>query len=97
MNRGKGLEFNVPFFTPLAINLSEYFDCQGPTMNYNFELYGIVIHHGESGQGGHFTALVMSSRTRKWFHFNDGIVAEVNDINYYLTHNLVYILFYRAC
>jgi hypothetical protein len=45
-----------------------------------YELYGVVTHLGESGEGGHFIASCKSPSNNKWYRFNDAIVSPINDI-----------------
>jgi ubiquitin carboxyl-terminal hydrolase 10 len=43
--------------------------------NVDYELRGMVLHHGISADGGHYTAEV--KRGNKWFRVDDNLVAEI--------------------
>jgi hypothetical protein len=60
--------------------------------SYNYELYGICNHNGNSN-GGHYTSYI-KNENQKWYHFNDHKVEEVKDNSQIISPN-AYCLFYR--
>ena len=39
--------------------------------NLEFPLHSVVVHHGESIHGGHYTAVVRSDDKEQWLLFDD--------------------------
>lgn len=72
------------------LDLSKYIIGYNPKQ-YNYELYGIGNHSGNS-MGGHYYAYVKNSNG-KWYSYNDTIVKEIS-INELVTTK-TYCLFYR--
>ena len=60
--------------------------------SYNYDLYGICNHSG-GVFGGHYTAYIKNANN-KWYHFNDQIVQEMEDLSKLCSPN-AYCLFYR--
>jgi ubiquitin carboxyl-terminal hydrolase 8 len=58
---------------------------------YQYELYGVCNHSG-GVMGGHYTAYVKNAN-KKWYHFNDTNVNEI-DVNSIISTK-AYVLFYR--
>ena len=58
---------------------------------YKYELYAVCNHSG-GVMGGHYTAFVKNAN-RKWYHFNDSSVLEIQE-NQILTSK-AYCFFYR--
>jgi len=59
---------------------------------YIYELYGVCNHSGNV-MGGHYTSFVKNANG-KWYHFNDQVISEVNDLNTIISPK-AYCLFYR--
>ncbi len=62
-----------------------------------YRLHGIVTHHGESIEQGHYTAYVYSKVEGRWYHYNDRIVSVHNNYNDFkdLINKDQYILVYE--
>ena len=94
LNRGKGLEFNVKINFVEYLNLEKYIEIK--KTGFNYELFGVITHIGENGQGGHFIAYCRDPFTNVWSKFNDAIVTEVNDFqSEILNFANPYLLFYQ--
>ena len=59
-----------------------------------YELIGVVMHYGESGDSGHFIAYCKCKLDNIWYKYNDSIVTKA-DINELYTAVIAYILFYH--
>ena len=55
--------------------LSPAFRDQVRGKEVQYELVGMVLHHGISAEGGHYTA--ESKRNNKWFRIDDNKVSEI--------------------
>jgi len=53
-----------------TLSLSDYYAEEVKT-NVNYELCGIVDHHGMHMHGGHYTAQFKHPISREWWHFDD--------------------------
>jgi ubiquitin C-terminal hydrolase len=62
---GAKLSSNVSFSAVLQVNQTQY------------ELYGIIRHHGSTISGGHYDALVRSSMDQRWYQYNDSDVTPI--------------------
>ena len=62
--------------------------------NSTYYLSGVVVHLGESGQGGHFMAYCRSSENANWYEYNDAFVSLSN---FEAIRGRPYILFYTQC
>ena len=62
-----------------------------------YRLHGIVTHHGESIEKGHYTAYVYSKVEDRWYHYNDNNVSVHNNYNDFKDqiNNDQYILVYE--
>ncbi len=56
----------------------------------SYRLYGVVNHHGESTENGHYTVCLRQQET--WYKFNDDVVTEINRDD--IVSNDAYILLY---
>ena len=70
-----------------------------PTLNVNnesFDLFGVVTHHGNSLNSGHYTATASHSNSPNscWWHFDDSHVERLNPGGVQNIKN-AYILFYK--
>jgi len=57
-----------------------------------YDLTGLICHHGTAG-GGHYTSYCLNNENKRWYHFDDSIVTEV-DPSVVLCAE-AYVLFYR--
>ena len=65
-----------------------------PSMIY--DLYGVVTHLGESGDGGHFVASCKSPCNNSWYRYNDAMISPITNINSEIINfGNSYILFYQ--
>ena len=95
LNRGKGLEFKVEFSFPLTISIEKY--VTDKTCDPNYELIGVLTHHGPSGMAGHFVAYCKSPINGQWYFYNDATVTQCSsDVEREMQSNgIPYILFYQ--
>ena len=59
-----------------------------------YELIGIVIHIGNSGNDGHFYTYCMSPVNQKWYSYNDSKVEYISDPIQSI-RGIPYLLFYQ--
>jgi ubiquitin C-terminal hydrolase len=78
---------------PFNINIKKYCDLEIETCkNYDYKLIGFVEHHGETKNGGHYTADCLNILKNEWIHYDDR--------NYYImdknkiSKNKAYLLIY---
>ena len=94
LNRGKGIQYNVKINFVEYLNLEKYIEFKDT--GFNYELFGVITHIGESGQGGHFIAYCRDPYTNVWSKFNDAIVTEVKSFKEeILDFANPYLLFYQ--
>ena len=95
LNRGKGLEFDVNFSFPMNLTLEKYI--QDKSFAPNYELIGVLTHHGPSGMAGHFVAYCRSPIDNQWYLYNDAQVTPYhsNVENELHSSGIPYILFYQ--
>ena len=95
LNRGKGLEFKVEFSFPLTISIEKY--VTDKTCDPNYELIGVLTHHGPSGMAGHFVAYCKSPINGQWYFYNDATVTQCssNVEGEMQSNGIPYILFYQ--
>jgi len=94
LNRGKGIEFNVKINFYPEINLNNYIEKKD--FNWQYELFGVITHIGESGMGGHFIAYCKEFWTNHWLKYNDALVSPVNDFkSEVIDFAMPYLLFYQ--
>ena len=104
LNRGKGLEYVVPFKYPKSIILNKYFNFENNT-NYKdnntkieYEFISVITHLGESSDSGHFIAYCKSPVDKEWYLYNDSIVSKSDDPSNFSSKsndNIPYVLFYQ--
>ena len=106
LNRGKGLEYVVPFKYPKSIILNKYFNFENNS-NYKdnnikieYELISVITHLGESSDSGHFIAYCKSPVDKEWYLYNDSIVSKSEDPSNFSSNsnsndNIPYVLFYQ--
>ena len=107
LNRGKGIEFNVPFTYPIKFELSEPFIDFENNPNFisnlnskiEYELISVITHMRESNMSGHFVACAKSPVDKQWYLYNDPIVTKCDDpLNIFgkeSTSSIPYVLFYK--
>ena len=98
LNRGKGIEYNVPFQYSLHFNIQKYVVEQPKDGNCDYDLIGVLIHIGPSGMSGHFIAFCKSPTSNKWYNYNDSMVQEIQDprnLSNLYGEGLPYVLFYQ--
>ena len=95
LNRGKGLEFDVNFSFPLNISIDKY--VTEKTNDTNYELIGVLTHHGPSGMAGHFVAYCKSPIDNNWYFYNDAVVTpcQGNVESEMQSNGIPYILYYQ--
>ena len=95
LNRGKGLEFEVEFSFPMTISIEKY--VTDKTCDPNYELIGVLTHHGPSGMAGHFVAYCKSPVNSQWYFYNDATVTQCssNVESEMQSKGIPYILFYQ--
>ena len=104
LNRGKGIEFQVPFQYPPSFILNDYMNLNNND-NYKineiieYELISVITHIGDSSMSGHFIACCKSPADGHWYCYNDAIVTECkNPLNIFGNNNtssIPYVLFYQ--
>ena len=105
LNRGKGIEFNVPFTYPYNFDLNKFINMNNnpnyPNKNkkIEYELISVITHLGESGMSGHFISCAKSPVDNNWYLYNDAIVSECKDpLNVFgnaTSSSIPYVLFYQ--
>ena len=60
--------------------------------NYEYKLIGFIEHHGETKNGGHYTADCLNILKNEWLHYDDKYCKMI-DKNY-ITKNNAYLLLY---
>ena len=105
LNRGKGLQYQVPFQYPASFILNNYINMNVNNDNYlnnefiEYELISVITHIGESSMSGHFIACCKSPADQNWYSYNDAIVTKCADpLNIFgvnSTNSIPYVLFYQ--
>ena len=94
LNRGKGIEFDVKINFTEELNLYNYIEYKNT--GYQYRLFGVITHIGESSMNGHFIAYCRDPINLKWYKYNDAFVNEVNDFqNEVINFAMPYLLFYQ--
>ena len=95
LNRGRGIQFKIKLDYYESIDLNKYI-IKRDIASMIYDLYGVVTHLGESGDGGHFVASCKSPCDNKWYRYNDSIVFPIKNIkSEIIDFGNSYILFYR--
>lgn len=95
LNRGKGLQYNVPVKFQKTIKIYE----SASNKWVQYKLKSFVTHLGESSNSGHFVANIQDEKGKWWF-YNDATVTEQKDsdvdasLHSTKLENVPYILFY---
>jgi ubiquitin C-terminal hydrolase len=78
---------------PLNLNIGDYVLSN---QNYNYNLYGVVLHYGNL-YGGHYNCFIKKNTEtgQKWFLCDDETISLV-DINVVLNHRNAYMLLYQV-
>lgn len=78
---------------PFNFNIKKYCDIEIETCkNYEYKLIGFIEHHGETKNGGHYTADCLNILKNEWLHYDDKYCKMI-DKNY-ITKNNAYLLLY---
>lgn len=62
--------------------------------NHAYELYAIIVHSGETKEGGHYYCYIKMENNR-WYCCNDSSITCISNINEKLKQDTSYILFYK--
>ncbi|KAL5233161.1 hypothetical protein ACI65C_000571 [Semiaphis heraclei] len=79
------------------LDMSPYFDDTmrkelGGADTYMFDLMAVVVHDGEGGGSGHYTAYAVDDKDDQWYEYND---EKVHEVDASLVENVqAYMLFY---
>ena len=105
LNRGQGLQYNVPFTYSQYLTLNNYINLQdndnykNNNSSITYELISVIAHIGDSSMSGHFIACCKSPVDQKFYIYNDAFVSECNnplsftgDSN---SNSIPYVLFYQ--
>ena len=105
LNRGKGLQYQVPFKYPISFILNDYINMNNNNDNYKnneyieYELISVITHIGESSMSGHFIACCKSPVDQNWYNYNDAIVTKcadpLNILGVNSSNSIPYVLFYQ--
>ena len=99
LNRGMGLQFDVKIDFLKMVNLGKFIGDKkdGIDNTTQYDLIGVISHLGESSDAGHFFAYCLDPiKKKKWFKYNDSIVAEVEDFEKEVVDfGMPYVLFYQ--
>ena len=105
LNRGKGLQYQVPFKYPKSFILNDYINMNNNNYNYKnneiieYELISVITHIGESSMSGHFIACCKSPVDQNWYNYNDAIVTKcadpLNILGVNSSNSIPYVLFYQ--
>jgi len=93
LNRGKGAVYKCNVFFPEKLNLLNFVSFKYG--NTYLELYGVISHIGPSSMSGHFIAYCKNRIDRKWYKYNDAMVAPCEKNDEY-KNGMPYILFYHS-
>jgi ubiquitin C-terminal hydrolase len=75
---------------PETLDMSEFVQGAQPG-EFNYQLYGVVQHHGPGLASGHFVAAVMHKTEKQWVVYNDRQLYGFQDFDYRDS----YVLFYE--
>ena len=64
----------------------------GPT-TMKYHLTGVIVHHGQSANSGHYTAFVKCHDKQVWYHIDDTLIRWVDESILMTTQ--AYILIYH--
>lgn len=65
---------------PLNLSLSPDLLITSPSPNScvpQYRLYGYIIHEGSSTTSGHYTAMICTQKSNRWFYVSDALVKEI--------------------
>ena len=82
----KRLNFNFDFQLDYPVDLQNYINKTDSSRKIKqYVLVGIVIHHGETSNSGHYSALIRGSANDRWVYCDDMRVVEIdieNELEY---------------
>ena len=95
LNRGQGIQFNVKLNFSEKLNLQDYIELKDT--GYQYDLFGVITHIGESSMSGHFIAYCKDLwDNNTWYKYNDAIVEKVGDFKTEVVDfAMPYLLFYK--
>jgi len=93
LNLEKGSQFEVEFSFPMTISIEKYITDK--TSDPNYELIGVVNHHGQSGMASHFVAYCKSPVNGQWYFYNDSTVTQCSSNVEIYSNGIPNILFYQ--
>ena len=78
---------------PFNFNIKKYCDVEIETCNnYDYKLIGFIEHHGETKNGGHYTADCLNILKNEWLHYDDRYCEMINKNK--ITKNNAYLFLY---
>ena len=89
LNRGINFEFNIEFSFQMNISLDEYIIDK--TYKSNYFLIGVITYNNQ----GNYAAYCKSPINGEWYHYNDTIITNCNNIVENLIQENVHVLFYQ--
>ena len=92
LDRGYKKKCDKTVFFDEEIDLSDYIDDNTYEYQTKYKLVGVCIHHGRSGNSGHYTSICLCD-DNKYYHLNDSHSSCLKDKNEFYKGS-PYILFY---
>jgi len=76
---GKSVKNQRPIAFSVTLNVTPFIsdDSDEKQQSVLFELYGVLVHHGQTANSGHYIAFVKCLSTGKWYCMNDAKRSEV--------------------
>ena len=93
LDRGYKKKFDIEVKFDKSIDLTDYIDDEQYEDQAIYQLIGVCIHHGKSGNYGHYTSICLCD-DNKYYHFNDSHCRVLENIEEVKLCS-PYILFYR--
>lgn len=70
------------FSFPSILDISPYLDPKNEhTGSTQYELFGVIVHHGSTAVGGHYYSYLRTSKEKDWYKFNDSLVTKSTEEN----------------
>lgn len=94
-SKGRGLYRKMLDFIdfPLTnLDLTKYMSVNLRGTPVKYDLYAVINHYGDVG-GGHYTAFAKTSKSPKWYEFDDSTVSEIKPEH--VVSKSAYVLFYK--
>ena len=74
---GNKAKLTIPYSFPRTLDMSPYLTGERRQMDNMYELTAVLIHLGETANGGHYIAHVYDENTNSWWKFNDSKVEPI--------------------